>query len=113
MSSVKVAVRVRPFNQREKDSGSKRVIEMEGNSTKITDPVTKIIIINRNQEKTGNLPLIIHIGLIPGKSKHKYKHARFTDDANGEKVKDSPNSKYADQKLVFKDMVLSVTLINL
>ena len=29
--SVKVAVRVRPFNQREKDHGSKLIIQMDGN----------------------------------------------------------------------------------
>jgi len=39
MSSVKVAVRVRPFNTREKDKDAKCVIAMEGNTTRITDPV--------------------------------------------------------------------------
>jgi hypothetical protein len=36
--SVKVAVRCRPFNQRETDLHSKLIIEMEGNTTKITKP---------------------------------------------------------------------------
>ena len=40
MSSVKVAVRVRPFNTREKEAGAKRVIEMEGKTTKIINPET-------------------------------------------------------------------------
>jgi kinesin family protein 1 len=39
MSSVKVAVRVRPFNSREKDANAALIIGMEGKSTKITDPV--------------------------------------------------------------------------
>ncbi|XP_063222786.1 kinesin-like protein Klp98A isoform X2 [Bacillus rossius redtenbacheri] len=35
MASVKVAVRVRPFNQRERDMGAKLVIQMEGKKTRI------------------------------------------------------------------------------
>jgi hypothetical protein len=35
---VKVAVRVRPFNGREKDMNSKLAIGMDGNTTTITDP---------------------------------------------------------------------------
>lgn len=38
MSSVKVAVRVRPFNTREIIRDSKCIIEMEGNMTAITNP---------------------------------------------------------------------------
>lgn len=40
-SGVKVAVRVRPFNGREKEAGAKKIIEMEGKTTKIIDPVRK------------------------------------------------------------------------
>jgi len=36
--SVKVAVRLRPFNQREIDLDSKLILEMNGNCTKITNP---------------------------------------------------------------------------
>ena len=43
MSSVKVAVRVRPFNDREKDRNSKLIIRMEGNTTFIKDPVRLLI----------------------------------------------------------------------
>ncbi len=39
MSSVKVAVRVRPFNQREKNMNSECIIKMSGTMTKIIDPV--------------------------------------------------------------------------
>lgn len=38
MSSVKVAVRVRPFNTREINRESKCIIEMAGNMTAITNP---------------------------------------------------------------------------
>ena len=36
--SVKVDVRLRPFNQREIDLDSKLILEMNGNCTKITNP---------------------------------------------------------------------------
>ena len=36
--NLKVAVRVRPFNQREKDASSKLIIAMTGNQTIISDP---------------------------------------------------------------------------
>jgi hypothetical protein len=43
-SSVKVAVRVRPFNSREKDMGSKLIIRMHKNGNCwITDPVSILI----------------------------------------------------------------------
>jgi kinesin family protein 1 len=38
MSSVKVAVRVRPFNSREIGRDAKCIIEMAGNMTAITNP---------------------------------------------------------------------------
>jgi kinesin family member 1 len=38
MSSVKVAVRVRPFNTREINREAKCIIEMAGNMTAITNP---------------------------------------------------------------------------
>jgi hypothetical protein len=40
MSSVKVAVRVRPFNAREKTMNSEVIISMVGNVTTIRDPVS-------------------------------------------------------------------------
>lgn len=36
--SVKVGVRVRPFNQRESDLGCKLCVDMVGNMTKLLDP---------------------------------------------------------------------------
>lgn len=41
MSSVKVAVRVRPFNNREITRDSKCIIEMFDNTTAITNPKVK------------------------------------------------------------------------
>jgi kinesin family protein 1 len=43
MSSVKVAVRVRPFNTREKNANATCVIAMKGNTTYITDPVILLL----------------------------------------------------------------------
>lgn len=42
--NLRVAVRVRPFNGREKNSNSKLIVSMKGNQTIITDP-------NTNEEK--------------------------------------------------------------
>lgn len=53
--NLKVAVRVRPFNQREIDASSKLVVEMAGNQTLIRNPKT-------NEEK--NMLMITHIGKI-------------------------------------------------
>ena len=36
--NVKVAVRTRPFNAREKARNAKLIVAMSGNSTKITNP---------------------------------------------------------------------------
>ena len=36
--SVKVAIRVRPFNRREKELKSKLIVEMKGNQTILTNP---------------------------------------------------------------------------
>lgn len=38
MSSVKVAVRVRPFNAREKERSSALIVEMSNGQTKLRDP---------------------------------------------------------------------------
>ena len=40
MTSIKVAVRVRPFNGREKAANSKSIIRMEGGDTWIKNPVS-------------------------------------------------------------------------
>uniref|UniRef100_A0A8C6YPX2 Kinesin motor domain-containing protein n=1 Tax=Nothoprocta perdicaria TaxID=30464 RepID=A0A8C6YPX2_NOTPE len=78
VDSVKVAVRVRPFSQREKDAGSKCVISMNSNSTSIYDP--------RNPEhvKTFTFDLAF------------WSHSGFLKDKNGVLVPAGCNS-YAGQ----------------
>ena len=38
-TGIKVAVRVRPFNKREKELDCKLIVKMTGNSCEITNPV--------------------------------------------------------------------------
>ncbi|XP_060068434.1 kinesin-like protein KIF28P [Ylistrum balloti] len=81
--SVKVAVRVRPFNQREKNAQSSCVISMSGNSTTITDP-------NSGQSKTFAFD-------------HSYwSHDGFVEDKDGVNIPQTDN--YADQRQVFNDL---------
>ena len=42
--NVKVAVRVRPFNAREKARNAKLIVQMSGNSTKITNPEARSLV---------------------------------------------------------------------
>lgn len=72
MTSVKVAVRVRPFNGREKEQNSKCIIRMESGNTYIKNPVSdKSVLIcetkhfvsfNRLMDKRNNSDLIIVTG---------------------------------------------------
>eukprot|EP00163_Fabomonas_tropica_P030970 TRINITY_DN720_c0_g1_i1.p1 TRINITY_DN720_c0_g1~~TRINITY_DN720_c0_g1_i1.p1 ORF type:complete len:1026 (+),score=322.14 TRINITY_DN720_c0_g1_i1:237-3314(+) len=84
--SVKVAVRVRPFNQREKDRNSTCIISMSGPKTTIQDPETK---------KTKSFSFDFSY----------WSHDGFHSEGQL-LVKDSP--KYADQADVFKDLGESV-----
>lgn len=87
--SVKVAVRVRPFNQREKDFKSTLIIGMDGNQTTISDP---------------NLP-----DKEPRKFAFDYSywsHDGFNTEEDG--TLSPTNAKYADQKRVFDDLGLGV-----
>ncbi|XP_052061980.1 kinesin-like protein KIF28 isoform X12 [Mytilus californianus] len=84
--AVKVAVRVRPFNQREKDRTSKLIIKMQDQMTTIANPETP------NEE--------------PKKFSFDYSywsHDGFTEDSDGILV-DKPGSKYASQRRVFEDL---------
>ncbi|XP_062501904.1 kinesin-like protein KIF28 isoform X2 [Corticium candelabrum] len=83
--SVKVAVRVRPFNAREKERNAKLVVEMEQNMTIIRDPDNE--------------------GAEPKKFAFDYSywsHDGFHTDENG--VFMPVTAKYADQSRVFKDL---------
>jgi kinesin family protein 1 len=85
---IKVAVRVRPFNQRELESNAKLVISMEGPTTTITDP-------------TGRGP--------PRPFTFDYSYWSFDGfdvDESGVCVPTDP--KYADQRRVFNDLGVDV-----
>eukprot|EP00056_Hartaetosiga_gracilis_P019456 m.14277 g.14277 ORF g.14277 m.14277 type:complete len:965 (-) comp7711_c0_seq1:436-3330(-) len=81
--SVKVAVRVRPFNGREKQLKSKAIISMDGNATTITNP-------DDGKEKTFQY------------DKSYWSHDSFDERADGYLQPTSP--KYADQQIVFDDL---------
>lgn len=85
-SSVKVAVRVRPFNSRERQEGAELCITMSNNSTTIFNNST-------NYTKKFNFDYSY------------WSHDGFIEDPDtGLFIKDSPASKYADQTLVFNDI---------
>ena len=50
MTSVKVAVRCRPFNDREKAANSKLIIRMDSGNTYITNPVSFLTNLNFNRQ---------------------------------------------------------------
>lgn len=84
MTSVKVAVRCRPFNQREKDRSSKLIVKMESGRTHLTD-------------------------LTSGKVRDfdfdcsYWSHDGFDIDPVTAYMSPKPGSPYADQDLVFRD----------
>ncbi|XP_039091730.1 kinesin-like protein KIF28P, partial [Hyaena hyaena] len=87
MDSVTVAVRVRPFSQREKNSGSKCVISMHSRTTTtIQDPK------NPEHWKTFTFDLAY------------WSHNGFQKDKDGVFISADPSSKFASQKDVFHDL---------
>jgi hypothetical protein len=90
--AVKVAVRVRPFNGREKDRGAKIIIEMDGNITRIKDP--------SEPDKEGR----------PFTFDYSYwSHDGGKELDTGEFVKDeSSEADYADQRRVFGDVGMGI-----
>ncbi|XP_030412903.1 kinesin-like protein KIF28P [Gopherus evgoodei] len=86
VDSVKVAVRVRPFTQREKDAGSRCVISMNSSSTSIYDPKTPGLM------KTFTFDLAY------------WSHSGFLKDKDGMLVSAGSNSRYAGQGEVFRDL---------
>lgn len=89
MTSVKVAVRVRPFNQREKDMSAQCIIEMSGNMTKITNP-------EDNKEKKFYFDYSY------------WSHTGYETNTEGILVPDSSSSIYASQQKVFDDLGIDV-----
>ena len=87
-SSVKVAIRVRPFNNRERQEGAVLCVDMVGKMTKVFSPEI-------NKEFVFDYSYWSHDGFIE-------------DSESGMMVKDSPSSKYSDQMTVFNDLGLGV-----
>lgn len=87
-SSVKVAVRVRPFNNRENAEGAVLCIEMQGKMTKVFSPeLTKEFFFDYSY----------------------WSHNNFVEDPDsGQMVKDGPSSNYADQRTVYNDLGVGV-----
>ncbi|XP_047375905.1 kinesin-like protein KIF28P [Sciurus carolinensis] len=84
---VTVAVRVRPFSQREKNSGSKCVISMHSRTTTtIQDPK------NPEHVKTFTFDLAY------------WSHSGFQKDKDGVLISADPTSKFAGQRDVFHDI---------
>ncbi|XP_052831128.1 kinesin-related protein 1-like [Octopus bimaculoides] len=84
--SVKVAVRVRPFNQRELDRQAKLVIQMDGQQTSIVNP-----------DNTGEAPKCFCFDY------SYWSHDGFSEDEKGI-LQAANGSKYASQQLVFNDL---------
>ncbi|KFH05223.1 putative Chromosome-associated kinesin KLP1 [Toxoplasma gondii VAND] len=84
MSSVKVAVRVRPFNDREKTMNARLCIDMNGKSTTIT---------NVDDEKQNRTFAFDY---------SYWSHDGFENDDNG--YSRPVSAKYADQEKVFNDI---------
>ncbi|XP_049878252.1 kinesin-like protein Klp98A [Pectinophora gossypiella] len=85
MASVKVAVRVRPFNQREKDMNAKLIVQMEGKKTRL------LTVKNSKDQNEGSRE----------KSKDfTFDHSYWSYDAG--------DAHYASQEQVFSDLGLDV-----
>eukprot|EP00041_Stephanoeca_diplocostata_P027951 m.780255 g.780255 ORF g.780255 m.780255 type:complete len:618 (-) comp23280_c2_seq22:1699-3552(-) len=81
--NIKVCVRVRPFNTREKDRNAAMVISMDGPSTTITDPVD-------GKSKTFNF------------DQSYWSHDGFEEQEGGKLV--ATGERYAGQDKVFRDL---------
>lgn len=86
--NIKIAVRVRPFNQREIERGAKLIVKMSGDQTILTNP-------DDDQPR-------------PFAFDYSYwSHDGFKTDENGYCIREK-GSWYADQKKVFDDLGTSV-----
>lgn len=82
--SVKVAVRVRPFNERELEKGANICINMQGPSTVITDPST-------GKDRTFTFDYSF------------WSHDEYTEGENGLLIADE-GGRYADQQSVYNKL---------
>ncbi|UJR22741.1 hypothetical protein I4U23_025773 [Adineta vaga] len=85
--SVKVAVRVRPFNEREKDRKAKLIIHMNGKSTFITDPRS-----SSDEQKQFSFDYSY------------WSHDGFIELPSGKLEPNNSSSLYANQQKVFDDL---------
>lgn len=83
--SVKVAVRVRPFNQREKNAGSSCIISMSGDSTTIKNP------------ENGSTKMFAF-------DYSYWSHDSFQENEEGVFTPKSGSTKYTGQRQVFQDL---------
>lgn len=79
-----MAVRVRPFNQREKDRGSTLIVSMNDGQTKLSDP------------EAGKVREFAF-------DKSYWSHDGFDTDPNTGYMSPQPGAPYADQNKVMKD----------
>jgi len=85
-TSLNVAVRLRPFNEREKVRDAKLIIEMEGPTTIIQDP--------ENPEEKKKFTFDYSY----------WSHDGYKERDDGYLEKDEESSRYADQTVVFEDL---------
>lgn len=85
--SVKVAVRVRPFNQKERDHGARLCIAMDGQTTTLTDPRT-----GSTRDFSFDFSFWSHDG--------------FLERSDGYLEPASPH--YADQQLIYNNLGVKV-----
>ncbi|XP_051235145.1 kinesin-like protein KIF28P [Dicentrarchus labrax] len=83
---VKVAVRVRPFNKRERDAGSRCIVSMVSSSITIHDP----------RESQSRRSFCFDYAY--------WSHSGFAQDRSGLFVPEEPGGRYADQDSVFQDL---------
>ncbi|XP_038147007.1 kinesin-like protein KIF28P [Cyprinodon tularosa] len=87
---VKVAVRVRPFNKRERDAGSRCVISLVSTSISIQDP----------RDSHNRRSFCFDYAY--------WSHSGFTRDHTGLFVPEEPGGRYADQQSVFQDLGVGI-----
>mmetsp|Transcript_9491 Transcript_9491/g.18330 ORF Transcript_9491/g.18330 Transcript_9491/m.18330 type:complete len:1042 (+) Transcript_9491:1092-4217(+) len=88
--AVKVAIRVRPFNSREKQEGAVLCVAMDGNMVKVTNPDDGV-----SKEYFYDYCYWSHDGFVE-------------DPGTGFLTKDSSSSQYADQMVVYDDLGVEV-----
>ncbi|XP_051873103.1 kinesin-like protein KIF28 [Pristis pectinata] len=85
-NTLKVAVRVRPFNQREKSMRRKCIVSMVGNSTTIVNPK------DLSNKRTFNFDYCY------------WSMDGYIEDDQGVFLPDGPHSRYIDQERIFNDL---------